>query len=70
MSKVLILIAACFSLTACGLAETGAAAAAGGASKAEEIKEGRKIEARVQQRLDDANQQAAEQRQRAESASD
>jgi len=66
MSKALILIAACFCLTACGLAETGAAAAAAGASKAEEIKQAKQTEARIQQQVEAANHEAAKRRQQAE----
>jgi hypothetical protein len=66
MSKALILIAACFCVTACGLAETGAAEAAAAESKAQELKQAKETEARIQQQVGAANQQAAEQRQRAE----
>ena len=55
--------------TGCGLADVGAAAATQGASAAEQAKEAKKIEAQVQQRLDDANKVAADQRAAAEQAS-
>jgi hypothetical protein len=56
-------------LVACGVAETGAAAAAGGASQVEEARQAEQTEARVQQQLDAAYQQAAHQRKDAEAAS-
>jgi hypothetical protein len=69
MARSLALLAVMLSLAGCGLAETGAAAAAGGVSKAEELKQAKKTEARVQQQIDDAYRQAADQRRAAESAS-
>ena len=57
------------SLTGCGLAETGAAAAAGGTSQVEQVHEAKNIEARVKQQLDADYQQAADQRRAAEAAS-
>jgi hypothetical protein len=62
-------LTAALALTGCGLAETGAGAAAAGVSKAEEVKQGQRTEARVQQQIDAAYQQAAEQRRAAEAAS-
>ena len=52
----------------CGLAETGASAAVGGVSKAEEVKQAKETEARVQQQIDAATRQAAQQRSAAEAA--
>ena len=42
------------TLAGCGLAETGAAAAAGGVSKTQEVKEGLKAEQRVRDGVADA----------------
>jgi hypothetical protein len=55
-------------LSGCGLGETAASSAAGGASAVEQVKEGKAMEARVQQQLDDAARQAAQQREAAEKA--
>jgi hypothetical protein len=57
------------TLAGCGLAETGIAGAAGGASKAEELRQAKETEARVQRQVDAAYQQAAEQRRAGEAAS-
>jgi len=62
-------VATLLCLSACGVAETGAAAAAGGASEVEQARQGQQTEARVRQQLDSAYQQAAEQRKAAETAS-
>ena len=51
-------------LSGCGLAETATTAAAQGAAAAEQVREGKALEASVQQRLDAAqadNKQALEQ---------
>jgi major membrane immunogen (membrane-anchored lipoprotein) len=53
-------------LTACGLADVGASAATQGASAAEQAKQARETEAKVQQRLDDAQAAAASARQQAD----
>lgn len=57
-------------LTGCGLAETTAVAGAQGASAAEQAKQARETEAKVQQKLDEAQRVAAEQRAAAERASE
>jgi hypothetical protein len=57
------------TLTGCGLAETGMATAAQGASQVEEARQAKLTVARVQQQLDAAAQQAAAQRKTAESES-
>ncbi len=57
------------ALTGCGLVETGATAAAGGASQAEQVRQGKETEARVQKQLDAAYQQAADQRRAADNES-
>jgi len=69
MARSLVLFCLFVSLTACGVAETGAAAAAAGASKAEEARQGLQTEARVRAQLDAAAKQAADQRNSAEAAS-
>ncbi len=53
-------------LAGCGLAETGAAAAADAEAAAQAAKQAKEMEAKVQQRVDAANQTAAEQRDAAE----
>jgi hypothetical protein len=68
MIKVLALLPV-LMLTACGVADTGAAAATEAAARAQELRAGQRAEARVQQQLDAAYQQAAEQRKAAEAAS-
>lgn len=57
------------TLAGCGLAETGAAAAAGGASQVEQVRQAKQTEARVQKQLDAAYQQNADQRRAAEAES-
>ncbi len=56
-------------LAGCGLAETGAAAAAGGASQAQQAREAKQTEARVQQQVDAAVQLDAAHRHAAEAES-
>jgi hypothetical protein len=56
-------------MTGCGLAEVGASAATEGAAAAEQAKQGKELEAKVQQKLDQANQAAADQRAKAEAQS-
>ena len=65
--RSLALLSLMVSLTGCGVAETGAAAAAAGASKAEEVRQGLQTEARVREQLDAAAKAAAEQRKAADS---
>jgi hypothetical protein len=57
-------------LAGCGLGESAASAAAGGVSKAEEVKQGRATQERVEQQLEDAQAAAAAQRAAAEAASE
>jgi hypothetical protein len=66
--RSLLILSVAVSLTGCGVAETGAAAATAGASKAEEVRQGLQTEARVREQLDAASRAAAEQRNAAESA--
>ena len=54
------------SLGGCGLAETGTAAGAGAASRAQQAAEARQTEARVKLEIDASYQQAAEQRRAAD----
>jgi hypothetical protein len=69
MARSLVLLFLVLSVTGCGVAETGAAAATAGAAKAEEVRQGLKTEARVREQLDAASKQAADQRNAAEAAS-
>ena len=57
------------TLAGCGLAETGVAGAAAGASQAEQVRQAAQTEARVQQQLDAAVQQDAGNRRAAEADS-
>ena len=68
MARCLVLLSLVLSLTGCGVAETGAAAAAAGASKAEEARQGLQTEARIREQLDTATKQAADQHTAAEAA--
>jgi hypothetical protein len=56
-------------LTACGLAETGAAAAAGGASEVQQAKEAKATEERVKKQVEAAVQQATDRQHAAEAES-
>jgi len=56
-------------LTGCGVAETGAGAVTEAASKAEEVRQGLRTEARVREQLHAAARQEADQRAAAETAS-
>ena len=53
-------------LGGCGLAETGAGAAAGAASEAQQAKQAKETEAKVQQQIDAAYRQDAARRKAAE----
>jgi hypothetical protein len=66
--RSLVLLSLILSLTGCGVAETGAAAAADAASKAEEARQGLKTEARVREQLNAAMKKDEEQRNAAEAA--
>ena len=71
MFRKLILVAlATSTLAGCGLAETGAAAAAGGVSEAEQAKQAKQQEEQVQKKLDDAEKAAAANRDAAEKAAE
>jgi hypothetical protein len=60
MTQLATILAVAATLSGCGLAETGAAAAAGGASQVQQAREAKQTEARVQKQLDAAYQQNAE----------
>jgi hypothetical protein len=68
MTRSLVLLTFVLSLTGCGVAETGTAAAAAATAKAEEAREGLKTEARVREQLEAASKQTADQRNSAEAA--
>jgi hypothetical protein len=69
MIRILTLMVVTAALSACGLAETGVAAATTGASAAEQAREAEKITDRVEADLEAAQQAAAEARRAAEAAS-
>jgi outer membrane biogenesis lipoprotein LolB len=64
--KPLVLLATVLVLTGCGLAETGATAAAGAESAAQQAKQGQETEAKVQQQINAAYQEDAARRKAAE----
>jgi hypothetical protein len=68
MARSLVLLSLILSLTGCGVAETGAAAATIGAQKAEEARQGLQTEARVREQLDAAAKAGADQRNAAEAS--
>jgi hypothetical protein len=57
------------TLAGCGLAETGAAAAAGGASQVEQARQAKETEARVKRQVEAAVQQDTDRRHAAEAES-
>lgn len=61
-------VAATLLLTGCGLAETTAVAAAEAEAAQQQIKEGKKLEEKVQRDIEAANQAAADARAQAEEA--
>ena len=63
-------IAATMLLTGCGLAETTAVAAAQAEAAAQQVKEGKKMEEKVQRDIEAANQVAADARAKAEEATE
>lgn len=69
MAKSLVLLSLILSLSGCGVAETGAAAATGAASKAEEVRQGLATEDRVREQVNAAVKLDAQRRQDAEAAS-
>jgi hypothetical protein len=66
--RSLVLVSLIVSLTSCGVAETGAAAATVAAAKAQEARQGLQTEARVREQLDAAARADAERRNSAEAA--
>jgi hypothetical protein len=69
MRNALLLSATLLLTTGCGLADVGAVGASSATSRAEELKQAKQTEARVQQQVDAAYKQAADQRDAAEAAS-
>jgi hypothetical protein len=70
MARSVVFLSLILSLTGCGIAETGAAAAAAANAKAEEVRQGQQMEARVRAQVDAAMRQDVEQRKAAEAASE
>ncbi len=68
MARLILALAGCLTLAACGLGETAVSAAATGASATEQAKEGLKTEARVKQQLDAAAATDAKRREDAENS--
>jgi outer membrane lipopolysaccharide assembly protein LptE/RlpB len=64
------LIGAMALLAGCGMAETTAATAAMAEAKAQEVKAAKETQARIEQKLDDAQAAAAQQRANAEKLSE
>ena len=69
MVRSITVLSLIVSLTGCGVAETGSAAASAAAAQAEETRQGLQTEARVREQLDAAARQSAERRQEGEAAS-
>jgi hypothetical protein len=69
MIRIITLLVVSAALSACGLAETGAAAATTGVSAAEQVREGKETMGQVEADLEAAQQTAAEARRAAEAAS-
>ena len=69
MRSVILVVMACVTLSACGLAETAVSSAAGGAAEAEQSKAALKTEARVKEQLDAAATLEAQHRQDADASS-
>ena len=66
LAKSLAIVVTVLALASCGLAETGVTAAAGGASAAQDAKQAKDTEAKVQQQINAAYQQDAANRKAAE----
>jgi hypothetical protein len=69
MVRVVVLSSLLLSLAGCGVADTGAAAAAEAASKASEAKQGLETEQRVKDQVNAAMKAAADQRNAADADS-
>ena len=70
MIRKMMLIGVAALLAGCGLAETGAAAAAGGASAVEQAKQAKATEDRVRQQVEDAQKASDERLKAAEQAAE
>jgi len=66
--KLFFLLISVMLLGACGVTETAVTAAAVASSKAKELQEAQKTQARIQEQLDLANKQQQQRLQEAESA--
>jgi ABC-type glycerol-3-phosphate transport system substrate-binding protein len=66
MKRMILLLAGCLALSACGLGETAVSAAAAGAGEAAQAKEALKTEAHVKDQLDAAATLETQHRQAAE----
>jgi hypothetical protein len=66
LAKSLAIVVTVLALAGCGLAETGVTAAAGGASAAQDAKQAKDTEAKLQQQINAAYQQDAANRKAAE----
>jgi hypothetical protein len=66
LTNSLAIVATLLALAGCGLAETGVTAAAGGASAAQDAKQAKATEAKLQQQINAAYQQDAANRKAAE----
>jgi len=60
MQRAWMLVVVSALLAGCGLAQTGATAANGGAAEAQQVAAARRTEENVRAQVDTANQQAAE----------
>jgi hypothetical protein len=67
--SALPVLAGALWLGGCGLADVGAAAATQGATAAEQIKQGKEAEAKVQRQIEEAQRTAADSRAQAEDQS-
>ena len=65
-ARVCVLLALSTPLAGCGAAETGATAAAGAESAAQQARQGRAAEDKVRRQIDEAYKQAEDQRRAAE----
>ncbi len=70
MTRFLVPLALLALLTGCGLAETAATSATLAQSEAEQAKAAKQTQAKIEQRLEDAQNVAAEQRKAAEAATE
>jgi hypothetical protein len=70
MNRSMIALAAALLMSGCGLAETTAVAASEAKSAAEQAKQGREMEAKVQRDIEAAQKAAADERARVEAQTD